>query len=375
MISRVLSGLLAAALAAADELENAAGDAPRAETPAAAPMQQPAAATAAGPELSLSNYRLELLLVAFAVVLVANYFRGSRQNMERAEALEAPIGEALRANFSLVGDGRRALSWDSASDMGFYASGRRHCKSAQGRVVLKARQDPIAMLNDVLAKTHEKLEIEVVLDEGACGFVFAAVPRKRVKALCRDRYDIGTFAKPASSDAIRPGTALLSESPDATAQLLDAGLADMLADASGLLEELVVTDCPAEKPDTHDFSREKRLQATIRLPAPADGSGGAKALRDTLEFVFYLVDYLAEGITLRPETTKKLGKARDEAFKEFSRMAEQERQDAVAKIVADKRRAELDEVAKMSPDQRRKWEEKDRKRRLKKEMSKRTRRV
>ncbi|KAJ2304438.1 hypothetical protein IWW55_002424, partial [Coemansia sp. RSA 2706] len=94
-----------------------------------------------------------------------------------------------------------------------------------------------------------------------------------------------------------------------------------------------------------------------------------------LEFVFYLVDYIGEAVRLRPESTKKLAKARDEAFKEFARMAEQEKQEALAKVLADKRRAELEEVEKMSPDQRRKWEEKDRKRQLKKEQNKRTRRV
>ncbi|KAJ2242926.1 hypothetical protein GGH97_003742 [Coemansia sp. RSA 475] len=147
----------------------------------------------------------------------------------------------------------------------------------------------------------------------------------------------------------------------------------MLAGESGLLEEIYVTDSPAEKPETHDFKREKRLLVTIRLPAST--AAGIQSFREALEFVFYMVDYIAEGINLRAETTKKLGKARDEAFKEFARMAEQEKQEALAKILADKRRAELDEVDKMSPEQRRKWEEKDRKKQLKKEQGKRTRRV
>ncbi|KAJ2590626.1 hypothetical protein H4R99_007037 [Coemansia sp. RSA 1722] len=363
---------LLAARAAADELDEVVGEVPVAatETPATARTTTQFAAV----DISLSNYKTEALLVVLAVGLVANYFYGSRTNAALSTTWEKPIGEVLRENFSAVGDGTRVLEWDSAADMLFYASGRRHCKFVQGHVMLKARQDAVALLNDLAANNQEKVELEVVLnDDDAAGFVFAAVPRRRAKALGRDRYDIATFAKPAASDRVAPAVAILSESGDVTSQLLDAGLGDMLNDSDALLEELVISDSPVEKPESHDFKREKKLSAVIRLPAATDAN--VRRFRDTLAFVFYLVDFVCEGLVLRPETTRKLAKARDDAFKEFARMAEQERQDALAKTLAEKRRIELDEVAKMAPDQRRKWEEKDRKRQLKKEQSKRVRRV
>ncbi|KAJ2873855.1 hypothetical protein H4R27_006544, partial [Coemansia aciculifera] len=143
-------------------------------------------------------------------------------------------------------------------------------------------------------------------------------------------------------------------------------------DENTLLEELHVTDSPSEKPESHDFKCEKKLMAVIRLPAAT--AEGLAQFKEMLEFVFYLVDYISEAITLRPESMRKLGKAREEAYKEFTRMAEQEKQDALAKTLAEKRRIELEGVDKMSPEQRRKWEEKDRKKQLKKEQSKRVRR-
>ncbi|KAJ2342012.1 hypothetical protein GGF43_006034 [Coemansia sp. RSA 2618] len=316
---------------------------------------------------------MEALMVSIVAGLVANYFYGSRKNAELASVWEQPIAAVLRANFSAVGDGSRVLERDSAADLLFYASGRRHCKYAQGHLMLTARQDPIALLNDLTANNQEKLEVEVTLNDSLPGFVFAAVPRRRSKAVNRDRYDVSTFAKTVTHDKVPAGVVLFSESPDITGQLLDSGLEKMLAAADSLLEEFFVTDTPAEKPETHEFKREKRLVATIRLPAPT--AAGIQSFREALEFVFYMVDFIGEGISLRPETTKKLGKARDEAFKEFTRMAEQEKQEALAKVLADKRRAELEDVEKLSPEQRRKWEEKDRKKQLKKEQSKRTRRV
>ncbi|KAJ2610758.1 hypothetical protein H4S08_003477 [Coemansia sp. RSA 1365] len=365
-----------AATIAAEELENAVGERrpSGAQVPADSEKRNVVKVNSAAPEPSLSNYKLELLLVVLAVGMVANYFRGSQQNADTARAWEVPISQVLHANFSLVGDGSQVLERDSAADMLVYASGRRHCRFAQGHLMLRARQDPVALLNNLVANTHERMEIEVTMNDDAfSGFVFAAVLRRRAKAVGRDRYDICTFAKVATNDKISSRFVVFSESADATAQLLDSGLEELLNDDDSLLEEIYITDCPSEKPETHEFKRDKKLLAAIRLPAPT--SDGIKKVRETLEFVFYLVDYIAEAITLRPESVRKLTKAREEAFKEYARLAEQEKQEALAKIVADRRRAELDEVDKMSPDQRRKWEEKERKRKLKKEQSKRTRRV
>ncbi|KAJ2748584.1 hypothetical protein IWQ56_007422, partial [Coemansia nantahalensis] len=256
-------GLLAA-LAAADELDSVPGDAPAA---GAAGTRR----AAPGPELAPANYMLEVFLVAVAAGLVANYFRGSQQNAARAAAWEVAIGDVLRANFSAVGDGQRVLERDSASDMLFYASGRRHCRFAQGHLVLRPRQDPVALLGDLASGGHEKLEIEVALnDEAFSGFVFGVVPRKRARAVGRDRYDIATFAGAATNSRVPQRLVVFSESGDATAQMLDSGLAELLADDDCLLEEIHVSDCPAEKPETHDFQRTKRLLATLRLPEPTE---------------------------------------------------------------------------------------------------------
>ncbi|KAJ2722385.1 hypothetical protein GGI07_003347 [Coemansia sp. Benny D115] len=350
----------------ADELEDVVGEIP-------APAAETQTATVAPAELSLGNYKVEAMLVALAIGLIANYFYGSRKNSAIVKRLEGPITEVLRANFSLVGDGSRVLEWDSAADMLFYASGRRHCRFAQGHIMLKARQDAVALVNDLLANNQEKLEVEVILNDDAfSGFVFAAVQRKRSKALARDRYDVSTFAKVVANDSVAPNVVVFSENGDATAQLLGSGLQEILADEAALLEELIVSDSPAEKPDSHDFKREKRIYAIVRLPQEHED---VAKFKDTFDFVFYLADFLAEGLALRPETTRRLAKSREEAFKEFARLAEQDKQDALAKVVAEKRRIELEEVAKMSPEQRRKWEEKDRKKQLKKEQSKRTRRI
>ncbi|KAI8322429.1 DUF1682-domain-containing protein [Martensiomyces pterosporus] len=328
----------------------------------------------ATPELTFANYKTEVVLLTVIISLVANYFYGTGKNNDLVKTWEKPIAEVLKANFSLVGDGKKVLEWDSPADMLFYASGRRHCKFVQGHIQLKARQDVIAIANDLAANNQEKVEVEVTLnDDEFSGFVFAAIPRKRSKAVNRDRYDISTFTKAVGNDKISPKVALCSENADATAQLLASGLEEILADEKALLEELYVTDSPEVKPESHDFKREKKLLAVIRLPNADDE--GIKKFKETLEFVFYLVDYIPEAIALRPESVRKLSKARDEAYKEFARMAEQDRQDVLAKTLAEKRRLELEEVERMSPEQRRKWEEKDRKRQLKKEQGKRVRRI
>ncbi|ORX67816.1 hypothetical protein DL89DRAFT_269010 [Linderina pennispora] len=253
---------LLATKAMADELEDVTGEVPL--------------PTGRGPQARYpdrTNYKTEAMLLAVVAGLVANYLYGSRRNQSTSKAWEQPITDVLRQNFTLVGDGKQVLEWDSPADLLFYASGRRHCKFVQGHMQLSARQD------------LEKIEIEVTLNDDAPGFVFAAVPRKRSKGVCRDRYDISTFAKIANNDKVSPKVAIISEIADATQQLL------------------------------------------ARL--------------------------------------RKLAKSRDEAYKESG-------QEALAKALAEKRKNELEDVERMTPEQRRKWEEKDRKKQLKKEQSRRT---
>ncbi|KAJ2105832.1 Coiled-coil domain-containing protein 47, partial [Coemansia sp. RSA 921] len=174
--------VLLAARVAGDELEGAVGNMPAdTQAAAAAPTSEKTAPVAI--ELELSNFKMEALMLVIVAGLVANYFYGSRKNAELANIWEKPIATVLQANFSAVGDGRQVLERDSAADLLFYASGRRHCKYAQGHLMLTARQDPIALLNDLTAKNHEKLEVEVTLNDNLPGFVFAAVPRKRSKAV------------------------------------------------------------------------------------------------------------------------------------------------------------------------------------------------
>ncbi|PIA19205.1 hypothetical protein COEREDRAFT_84516 [Coemansia reversa NRRL 1564] len=142
---------------------------------------------------------------------------------------------------------------------------------------------------------------------------------------------------------------MITKSADTTAQLLDPGLEKLLNDGDSLLEEIYITGSPPEKPETHEPKRDKKLLAMIRLHAPT--SNGIKRVHETLDFVLYLVEYIAEAINLRPESVGKLTKAREEAFKEYARLAEQEKQEALAKIVTDRRRAELDEVDRIYTDQ------------------------
>ncbi|KAJ1951177.1 hypothetical protein EC988_004121, partial [Linderina pennispora] len=243
----------------------------------------------------------------------------------------------------------------------------------QGHMQLRARQDLVSLANDLVVNNEEKIEIEVTLNDDAPGFVFAAVPRKRSKGVCRDRYDISTFAKIANNDKVSSKVTIISEIADATQQLLASGLEEELADENSLISEVFVSDCPDTKPETHDFKREKKLLVSLRLPKHT--AAGIAQFKKAFEFVFYLVDYLGEGMALRPETLRKLAKSRDEAYKEFAKMAEQERQEALAKALAEKRKNELEDVERMTPEQRRKWEEKDRKKQLKKEQSRRVRRV
>ncbi|CAG8453749.1 11875_t:CDS:2 [Diversispora eburnea] len=72
------------------------------------------------------------------------------------------------------------------------------------------------------------------------------------------------------------------------------------------------------------------------------------------ELLMYLIDFIPAECTFRGETKAKITKNREIAEKTIQKGLEGERQEAIQQKKADKKRAEAERIAKLSPDEQRK---------------------
>ncbi|KAJ1674108.1 hypothetical protein EV182_003951, partial [Spiromyces aspiralis] len=251
---------------------------------------------------------------------------------------------------------------------------------------LLPRQDLFGLVfNLVGSDSGPRMLVDIQLQQSAMahGFVFAITTRKRARAVRHERFDVGklthqesnssssTSSTPSSS-AISPKLVVHSEHSEITSLLLKSGIHHIAGGRKPLLEELYISDQPEEEPEERSENPSgMSLRAMLRLPSP--DPKGLEQVEDALEVLLHLVDYLCESVKLPPTVVKKLERSRNEAYKELDRKAEAERQDQLAKIKADRRKQRLEQISKLPLAERRKAEEKERKRELKKSQMKRTR--
>jgi len=169
----------------------------------------------------------------------------------------------------------------------------------------------------------------------------------------------------------------MSEFADVTEQLLKPldklSLVNVLSDSRILpyFRSLSITDQPRERPHLPipTAEREKHIILSLSVPPPSQ-------VADTLPLItalFALVDILPK-VSLRPETKAKIKKTREEVDKEIKEDSEKDKKDeAAAEKLTAKKKAEDERLSKLSAAEQKKALERDRKRAIKKQQAKVTR--
>jgi len=189
--------------------------------------------------------------------------------------------------------------------------------------------------------------------------------------LCFQTY----FTKTTENAPVPKSTIVMSESADVTDLLIKspAGV-KVLADlANPALEKyfksLIITDQPDTRPTKGAIpaeNKERHLIISLTLPPPSESTVTEPLVQDVLS----LIDFLDAKTTLRDDVARKLSKYRTELdallTKEFTEPSAEEKEEAEeAKRVA-KKKAEDEKFALMTPDQQRKYEEKERQKNIRK---------
>lgn len=347
-----------------------------------------------------SLFQTEGAVLGLCVIFMLIHFVGKLRNRQIAEAWSRKAIPVLKEEFAaVVGDenGKGMLMWNGGSDAVIFASGRRGCQSLHTVFSLKPRHEPLQRIYNtvsdiVLANTVPSSRDQIVLTftlpqtaDNVIG-VFGLVDKSVLQVTRSGRFDL-TFTKVVDGDQavtsrdLSAKWAIMSESPDLTDQFLGEpesrgqnqrtkiGIPDVLATPAGdLLQSLILTDQPAERPTAGPIAVDKRsrkLIITFNIPRSAAETEASLGL---IRLGANIVDAIEKGsIRPRQETFAKLRKTRADVDKELHEEATKEQREAEEEARQEaKRKAEKEKLDKLSPAEQAKRKEIEKKRQLKK---------
>ncbi|KAI2637480.1 DUF1682 domain protein [Xylaria nigripes] len=327
---------------------------------------------------SLSEFRTEGFILSIIAVICTLHYIGSRMNRTKSKAWAKAHSSLLSSEFAQVGTGRsraprddvdKALEEKSLFEFASYATGRQNVAFMDVKLALKKRFNPMmlfmeyiagfvfdsfSMPEDFLGATiypFDGKESQVVPGiPGAAevaskdpkstydGFVWAIVNKTKMKALREERYDVSiTFTK--DHPKLPVWTTVMSESAEITQALLTDELVDSIKKAGDLLDYLIITDQPIEKPKTLDEAvPRKRVFLRYRLPS----DNNYENLLPLFSYFIRLPDILVSVAHFRVEVLRKVKSIRDENIKQIQKLAEEEK--------AEERALERDKIRKAKRD-------------------------
>lgn len=254
---------------------------------------------------SIGDFKQEGAIFLVILVILAVHLWGTKTNRAKAKAWAAAHTPALQKEFALVGFGTKALTIEDAEGQGLarsslnnpdsqvlkeaalnefktYATGRSNVAFMDTRITLHKRYNPFMMAVDFvlsfffdsMPNPTEKLEATIYPFDGResltvpglqlpgahelrnkdakssyDGFVWAVVNKDDMKRLRDERYDVSiTTTKDNSKLPI--WATVMSEAAEITDLLLTPELAKAVEEAGELMEYIVITDQPVDKPTT-----------------------------------------------------------------------------------------------------------------------------
>ena len=241
---------------------------------------------------TLNDFKIEGAIIAIAGFILLLHVFGARRNRARAKAWMNAHAPVLASEFALVGfsgipaakddipDADGMLKEKSLFEFATYATGRQNVAFLDVKLTLIKRFNPILnLIETAIAFFFDSYEspsdsVDAIMypfdgKEGLTvpglpgaaeirakdskstydGFVWAIVNKDNMKQLRDDRYDVSiTFTK--DSAKLPNLLTVMSESAEITDLLLTSELAKACEQAGDLLEHLIISDQPTEKPNS-----------------------------------------------------------------------------------------------------------------------------
>ncbi|KAF7956960.1 hypothetical protein EAE96_004283 [Botrytis aclada] len=376
---------------------------------------------------SLSEFKQEGIILGLLIVLVSIHLFGTGTNRKKAKKWMAAHAPVLRKEFALVGFGGRAPTTQEIEDEGTaksmvkqlelpedmlkekspqeyatYATGRQNIAFLDVNIKLFKRYNPFALaieyafslFFDTVAAPVEHMEAILYPFDGrenltvpgqAPGahelrkdtkstydnFVWAIVNKETMKSLRDDRYDV-SITSTKDSPKLPNWATVMSESAEVTDFLLTPALIEAVELAGDLLEHLIITDQPIDRPlKLDDTVPKKRIYLSMKLPSGDDYS----RVLPLFEHFIRITDQLASGAHFRPEVMRKVRMTREDTIKRLQKADEEEKAEerALEREKAKKLKRDL-ELKGLDAKAQKKYLEKEKEKEMRKAQKKQTQR-
>lgn len=382
---------------------------------------------------TLSDFYVEGVLVPFLLLAIIVHFWGTRANTKKAKKWMAVHAPVLESEFALVGFSRipkaatdspvissdtllqacaklggenlpdgllqEKTGWEYES----YASGRQNVAFVDIKILLHRRMNPVFMIVENVTGMYiesvkpkaERMEAIMYAFDGKekeyvpppppgsaelekakpvgnsayDHFIFAIVNKNNMRRLRDERYDLSlTFTKEHAK--LPTWVTVMSESAEITDAMLTKELISAVEAAGNLLEYLIVTDQPIDKPTTLDETTpKKRIHISMKLPS----DGNYLPTLPLFQAFLRLPDYLTTSARFRPEVIKKVNVTRDNERAKIKKVSEKEVEEERLKQIDKLKKEERDRKMKgMSAEDQRKFLERENERNRKKQEKKMT---
>jgi len=318
--------------------------------------------------LTARNFVMEMCILAFCAVYIANIFRGRHLNakLAKAWAREFCLPEGIfHKNFALVGvgEGKPPLQKMSASEFKLYCSGRRHCKFLEATLKLKTRQDLLSLLLGALFPQDDHVDVEVYMKESSMPqLVLAVATKKLMKTMLKEE---------GGGDDVRKLTRKLEVTRDKLPSwpsdklVVHTEHSSLFYDimSEGIVEQ-VFGQAAFEAQGRYfrllhftseqaygDKDQRAMLRFSFRLPPEGDMQQLTRLLSAVGVFVDIVGNY-----KLTPDQRKRAEKVRQEVEKKEAKEKGKEASESVEERRMAKRAEELEKMRRMTPEQREKYE-------------------
>ncbi|ODV90576.1 hypothetical protein CANCADRAFT_108019 [Tortispora caseinolytica NRRL Y-17796] len=319
--------------------------------------------------MSYYNWKYEIYIMTALIVYFIMYYIGKTMNKNIAEKVINKVIPVLREQFAHVGVGpiggeEKLIRYGSSNRYITYGSGRLNVRSITVDVSLKNRQAlPMLLLEYVLAFAfgmelpRDKVDVNIVLSEAARskvqGFIFGVISKLQMKQMRDESYALSltkTVDYPEDASLV-----IMSEQAEITSVVLPP-IKNAIKAAAPILDVLSVADMPVQKPTSTSAFDKSVNHRTITL---VTGTGDPEALAELINAVIEWVDFLSD-VEFRADVVKKLKSVRDgERVKLKKAEDEQKAEEIATQLAADKAKARREKMSKMSPEEQRKFLQKE----------------
>lgn len=305
---------------------------------------------------------LEITYLSFIAGFIVNYFIGKRKNEKIATTWGLTYQNLFNANFSKFGDSDRfIITKESANSFSVTANGgRARCIGAVFTLQLIKRHDLTSLAMSMFTNQRDTLTVDIAMHSHQ-PFCFGVAKKREEKTMLKNYRDVGEFGVLARAPARLSNFAVYTDSPEIVDDIFTKEINDILVANESYFSSIGYTD----RSQTY-LQYKTILRIVYRLPPP----GEVKKLADLMKMVFLLMDCFSS-VQLSKSTITKNDAMRKKAGGAAQERSEHElRQELAQKKKMEKITAEKANYEKMTPEQQRRFDEKEAKRKLKAKQSK-----